>query len=299
MVEVEILECVPNFSEGRDAGKIREIILSLRQPGVMLLDYSADMDHNRMVVTVAGPPDAVVEGAIRAVGKAAELIDLREHRGVHPRMGAADVVPFVPIAGLNLERAARLARHAGEEMHRRYGVPVFFYESAAEREEMRRLENVRRGQFEGTEALGKRPDIGGALHASAGAAIVGARDFLVATNLLLETTDVRIAKQIARRVRESGGGFKSVKALGVEVRGRAQVTVNVTDFRQTPVQQVFEYVKQLAAEYGTEIREGELIGLVPEAALVAGSEWTAVIPGYSPETKVLERRLENPMAWPE
>jgi len=265
----------------------------------MLLDYSADRDHNRMVVTVAGPPEAVVEGAVCAVGVAAKLIDLREHRGVHPRMGAADVVPFVPIYGITLERAAELARHAGGKMYRRFGVPVFFYESAAEREEMRRLENVRRGQFEGTAALGKLPDLGGELHASAGAAIVGARNFLVAYNLLLETTDVSIAKQIARQVRESGGGFKSVKALGVRVRGQAQVTVNVTNFHEAPVELVFERVKELAAEFGTKIREGELIGLVPEAALAAGINWTRVIPGYRPETKVLERRLERPMAWPD
>jgi len=294
-----MLECVPNFSEGRDSGKIRQIILALRQPGMMLLDYSADRDHNRMVVTVAGPPEAVVEGAVCAVGVAAKLIDLREHRGVHPRMGAADVVPFVPIYGITLERAAELARHAGGKMYRRFGVPVFFYESAAEREEMRRLENVRRGQFEGTAALGKLPDLGGELHASAGAAIVGARNFLVAYNLLLETTDVSIAKQIARQVRESGGGFKSVKALGVRVRGQAQVTVNVTNFHEAPVELVFERVKELAAEFGTKIREGELIGLVPEAALAAGINWTRVIPGYRPETKVLERRLERPMAWPD
>jgi glutamate formiminotransferase / 5-formyltetrahydrofolate cyclo-ligase len=294
-----VLECVPNFSEGRDLGKIRQIILALRQPGVMLLDYSADRDHNRMVVTVAGPPDAVVEGAVRAVGKAAELIDLREHRGVHPRMGAADVVPFVPIQGITLERAAALARLAGREIHRRYGVPVFFYESAAERDEMRRLENVRRGQFEGTAALGKLPDLGGELHATAGAAIVGARKFLVAYNLLLETADVSIAKKIARQVRQSGGGLKSVKALGVQVRGRAQVTVNVTNFHEAPVERVFERVKELAAEFGTRIHEGELIGLVPEAALAAGTEWTRVIAGYSPETKVLERRLARPMEWPE
>jgi len=294
-----MLECVPNFSEGRDSGKIRQIILALRQPGMMLLDYSADRDHNRMVVTVAGPPEAVVEGAVCAVGVAAKLIDLREHRGVHPRMGAADVVPFVPIYGITLERAAELARHAGGKMYRRFGVPVFFYESAAEREEMRRLENVRRGQFEGTAALGKLPDLGGELHASAGAAIVGARNFLVAYNLLLETTDVSIAKQIARQVRESGGGFKSVKALGVRVRGQAQVTVNVTNFHEASVELVFERVKELAAEFGTKIREGELIGLVPEAALAAGINWTRVIPGYRPETKVLERRLERPMAWPD
>ena len=164
------------------------------------------------------------------------------HRGVHPRMGAADVVPFVPIEGKHLERTAHLARQAGEEIFRRFGVPVFFYESAAMRHEFRRLEYVRRGQFERAVELGKLPDIGGGVHGTAGAAIVGARDLLVATNVLLDTKDVRVAKAIARRVRESGGGLKNVKAFGVQVRGRAQVTMNV-NFRETPVASVTISVK--------------------------------------------------------
>jgi glutamate formiminotransferase len=299
IVPGEILECVPNFSEGRDRRKVRELVLSLRKPGILLLDYSSDPDHNRMVVTIAGPPDAVVESAIAAVGKAAQLIDLRRHSGVHPRMGAADVVPFVPISGISLERAAQLARLAGEQIWRRHGVPVFFYEAAAMRSELRRLEQARRGGFEGTVALGKLPDLGSELHSSAGAAIVGARDFLVAFNLLLESADVAVAQRIARQVRESGGGFAGVKALGVMVRGHAQVTLNITDFRTSPVQQVFARVRELAALEGTGIYQGELIGLVPGAALEAGTEWTTAIPGFSRETRVLEDRLKNPMDWPD
>jgi glutamate formiminotransferase len=293
-----VLECVPNFSEGRDLDKVRLLVLALRRPGVLLLDYSSDPDHNRMVVTIAGPPEAVVQAAVEAVGKAAELIDLRTHRGVHPRMGAADVVPFVPISGINLERAAQLARLAGEQMLQQHNVPVFFYEAASLRPNLRRLEQVRRGGFEGTAALDKMPDLGETLHASAGATIVGARDFLVAFNLLLHTSDVAIARRIALSVRESGGGFAGVKALGVMVRGHAQVTLNVTDFRVSSVQRVFERVRELAAREGTSILQGELIGLVPQAALEAGTEWTATIPSFSWETRVLERRLKNPMAWP-
>jgi glutamate formiminotransferase len=299
MVEVEpILECVPNFSEGRDPAKVRELVLALRQPGVLLLDYSSDRDHNRMVVTIAGPPEAVVEAAIHAVGVAARLIDLRQHKGVHPRMGAADVVPFVPVRGLSLERAAELARHAGEQMLARHHVPVFFYEAAAMRPQLKRLENARRGGFEHTASLEKLPDLGRELHVSAGAAIVGARDFLVAYNVLLQTPDVKIAKAIARQIRESGGGFAGVKSLGVLVRGHAQVTINITDFRLAPVQQVFDRVRELARELGTDILEGELIGLVPEAALSPGREWTEHIPGFTDQTRVLERRLQAPMAWP-
>lgn len=298
VVRAELLECVPNFSEGRDPAKVREIVLSLRRPGVMLLDYSSDPDHNRMVVTIAGPPEEVVEAAISAVGKAAELIDLRAHRGVHPRMGAADVVPFVPISGITLEQAAQLARLAGQEMFSRHGVPVFFYEAAAMRPRLRRLEQARRGGFEGTAALEKLPDIGAALHVSAGAAIVGARDFLVAFNVLLNTPDVAVAQRIAAQVRESGGGFSGVKALGVMVRGHAQVTLNITNFRVSPVQRVFHKVKELAEIAGASICEAELIGLVPAAALEAGSEWTAWVSGFTPQTRVLEQRLQNPMPWP-
>jgi glutamate formiminotransferase len=294
-----VLECVPNFSEGRDAGKIRQLVLALRVGGVQLLDYSSDPDHNRTVVTVAGPLADVVEAAVQAVGKAAELLDLRQHRGVHPRMGVADVVPFVPIRGITVERTAELARLAGQQMFSRFSVPVFFYEQAAMRPELRRLENARRGGFEGTAALGKLPDLGQQLHPSAGAAIVGARDFLVAFNVLLVTSDVSIARQIAAQVRESGGGFDGVKALGVMVQGRAQVTLNITDYRVSPVQRVYDEVRRLASDHGTAIHRAELIGLVPQAALVAGDTWTEKIPDFARETKVLEQRLQHPMQWPQ
>jgi glutamate formiminotransferase len=183
-------------------------------------------------------------------------------------------------------------------MFRRYGVPVFFYEHAAIRPELRRLEQARRGGFEGTVALGKLPDLGATVHESAGAAIVGARDFLVAFNVLLETTDIAVAQRIAARVRASGGGFQGVKALGVMVRGHAQVTLNITNFRVAPVQQVYSRVRQLAEAEDTAILQGELIGLVPEAALADGDEWTRKIPGFNLETRVLEQRLKNPMDWP-
>jgi glutamate formiminotransferase len=299
-IEQELIECVPNFSEGRDRGTIFAIIAAMRLPGVMLLDYTADRFHNRMVVTIAGTSAGVAEAAVRAVGVAAERIDLRMHRGVHPRLGAADVVPFVPLRGTNLERTAALARQAGEEIFQRYGVPVFFYEAAAMRPEFRRLENLRRGQFERAAELGKKPDVGGPkIHLTAGAAIVGARDLLVATNALLDSEDVRVAQAIARGLRESGGGLKSVKALGVQVRGHAQVTMNLTDFRETPVQMVYDRVRALAAEHGVSVIEGEIIGLVPQAALAAGSEWTTLVPGFAIEKKVLEQRLQHPMEWPE
>ena len=295
-----LVECVPNFSEGRDRGTIFAIISAMRIPEVMLLDYTADRFHHRMVVTIAGPPAAVSEAAVRAVGVAARRIDLRMHRGVHPRMGAADVVPFVPLRGTNLERTAQLARQAGEEIFRRYGVPVFFYEAAAMRPEFRRLEYVRRGQFERAVELGKHPDIGGpGVHGTAGAAIVGARDLLVATNVLLDTEDVGVARAIARGLRESGGGLKNVKALGVQVRGRAQVTMNLVNFRETPVQVVYDSIRKLAAKHGVGVIEGEIIGLVPEAALANGTEWTEMVAGFKREKKVLEERLRQPMMWPE
>jgi glutamate formiminotransferase len=298
--EQPLIECVPNFSEGRDRSTIFAIIATMRLTGVMLLDYSADRFHNRMVVTIAGTPETVAEAAIRAVGVAAKRIDLRMHRGVHPRMGAADVVPFVPLAGTNLERTAALARQTGDEIFRRHGVPVFFYEAAAMQPEFRRLENVRRGQFERAAELGKKPDVGGPkVHITAGAAIVGARDLLVATNVFLDSDDVRVAQAIARSLRESGGGLKTVKALGVLVRGRAQVTMNLTDFRQTPIQAVYDRVRALAAEHRVRVEEAEIIGLVPESALAAGSEWTTLVPGYTRATKVLEERLQQPMTWPE
>jgi glutamate formiminotransferase len=263
-----------------------------------------DADHNRSVVTVAGDPAAVVESAVRGAGKAAELIDLTRQEGVHPRIGAADVIPFVPISGIKLEQCALLARQAGLEIWRRYEVPVYFYEAAAARPDRANLEEVRRGQFEGLrEAVSKdssrRPDIGGPnLHPTAGACAVGARKFLVAYNIYFDSTDVAVARAIAREIRAASGGLKGVKAMGVLVHGRAQLTMNITDFEVTPLSQVFHTASALALRYKATPVEGEIIGLLPEAACERESEWMRQLSGFDEQTKILERRLASPLAWP-
>lgn len=319
--EDQIVECVPNFSEGEDEGKLRQIICAMRVEGVSLLDWSMDADHNRSVVTIAGPPDAVREAAIRSAGKAAELIDLTRQTGVHPRIGAADVIPFVPIRGISLDKCALLARQAGLEIWKRYGVPVYFYEAAAARPDRALLEDVRRGQFEGLrEAVHKdvtrRPDVGGPdLHATAGASAVGARRFLVAYNIYLDTADVAIARAVARDIRASGGGMHGVKAMGVLANGMAQVSMNITDFRTTPVRTVYETVKRLAERANAKPISGELIGLIPQDAYEPESDWARQInngavhamhvgsmdgssSGFNADMKVLERVLEHPREWP-
>src|SRR5882757_9020774 len=220
-----IIECVPNFSEGTDSGKVSRIVAAMQVPGVSLLDWSLDTAHNRSVVTIAGSPTAVVEAAVCAVGKAAELIDLTQQTGVHPRIGAADVIPFIPVSGASLAECAMLARQAGLQIWRRYGVPVYFYGAAAARPDRVLLEDVRRGQFE------RRPDIGGPeLHATAGASAVGARSFLIAYNMYLQQPDITAARAIARDIRAANGGLHGVKAIGVLCDGRAQVSMNITDY---------------------------------------------------------------------
>ncbi len=305
MPEQPILECVPNFSEGLDRSSVRAIVSAMRVPGVYLLDYSLDPDHNRSVVTIAGSPAEVVEAAVLAAGRAAELIDLTRQKGVHPRIGAADVIPFVPAGGISIAQAAMYARQAGMQMWKRFGVPVYFYGAAATRPDRIHLEDVRRGQFEGLRDAvlsdsTRCPDVGGPeLHPTAGASVVGARTFLIAYNIYLaEGSEISDARAIARDLRGSSGGMAGVKALGVMVNGRAQVTMNVTDFVQTPMPAVHARVKELAVEHGTRIAEGELIGLVPQAACVDGAEWMAGIPDFNPEERVLERRLLHPMEWP-
>ena len=299
-----LVECVPNFSEGRDARRIEAIVAAMRVEGVHLLDWSMDAAHNRSVVTVAGDPAAVVESAVRGAGKAAELIDLTHQHGVHPRIGAADVIPFVPISGIKLEQCALLARQAGLEIWRRFNVPVFFYEAAAARPDRANLEEVRRGQFEGLiEAGGKetsrRPDIGGPLiHPTAGACAVGARKFLVAYNIYFDSADVAMVRAIARDIRAASGGLKGVKAMGVLVQGRAQLSMNITDFEVTPISQVFRAVTALALRHKTAPVEGEIIGLLPEAACERESEWMRQLVGFDAQTKILERRLAAPLAWP-
>jgi glutamate formiminotransferase / 5-formyltetrahydrofolate cyclo-ligase len=299
-----VVECVPNFSEGIDERKVLAIISAMRVDGVHLLDWSRDPDHNRSVVTIAGPPQQILESALRGVGKAAELIDLSAQQGVHPRIGAADVVPFVPVSGLSLEQCVLLARQAGMEIWRRHGVPVYFYEAAAARPDRALLEDVRRGQFEGlrdaiTRDTTRRPDVGGPyLHPTAGASAVGARRFLIAYNLFLDTADVATARTIAREIRASGGGLSGVKAMGVVAQGQAQISMNITDFRSTPVAHAYAAVKQKASRHRVKVVRGELIGLVPEAAYEQESEWVRQLDGFNPEEKILERRLKHPLEWP-
>ena len=299
-----IVECVPNFSEGTDARRVEAIVAAMCVEGVRLLDWSMDADHNRSVVTIAGEPLAVVEAAVRGVGKAVELVDLTRQQGVHPRIGAADVVPFVPISGIKLEQCVLLARQAGLEIWRRYGVPVFFYEAAAARPDRANLEDVRRGQFEELKdavrkEAARRPDLGGpGLHPTAGACAVGARKFLVAYNIYFDSTEVSIVRAIAREIRAASGGLKGVKALGLLAHGRAQLSMNITDFHSTPISQVYRVVSSLALRHKVALAEGEVIGLLPEAACERESEWMRQLVRFDPETKILERRLKAPLAWP-
>jgi glutamate formiminotransferase len=299
-----VVECVPNFSEGADARRVEAIVAAMRDTGVYLLDWSMDADHNRSVVTIAGAPSAVVEAAVRAVGKAAELIDLTRQQGVHPRIGAADVIPFVPVSGIKLEQCVLLARQAGLEIWRRFGVPVFFYGAAASRPDRANLEDVRQGQFEGLrEAVDKdpsrRPDLGGpGLHPTAGACAVGARKFLVAYNVYFDSSDVAMVRGIAREIRAASGGLKGVKAMGVLAHGRAQLSMNITDFEAMPISQVYRKIAQLAARHHATIAEGEIIGLVPEAACERESDWLRQLREFDPQTKILERRLSAPLLWP-
>jgi glutamate formiminotransferase len=298
-----VVECVPNFSEGANPQLVRTIIAAMNVDGVRLLDWSMDADHNRSIVTIAGAPNAVLESAIRGAGKAAELIDLTVQQGQHPRIGAADVIPFVPVSGMRLEQCALLARQAGNDIWRRFGVPIYFYEAAAARPDRANLDEIRSGQFEGLrEAVRKdakrRPDVGGpGLHPTAGACAVGARKFLVTYNIYFDSSDVSTARAIAKEVR-TGGGMKAIKALGALVHGRAQLSMNIPDYQATPLSEVFAKVSKLASKHKTAPVEGEVIGLIPEAACERDSEWMRQLIQFDPAAKVLERRLENPLAWP-
>jgi glutamate formiminotransferase len=271
--------------------------------GVRLLDWSMDADHNRSIVTIAGPPAAVVEAAVRGAGKAAELIDMTVQQGQHPRIGAADVIPFAPVSGIRLEQCALLARQAGNDIWRRFGVPVYFYEAAAARPDRANLDEIRSGQFEGLrEAVRKdakrRPDVGGpGLHPTAGACAVGARKFLVTYNIYFDSGDVATARAIAKEIR-TGSGMKAIKAMGALVHGRAQLSMNIPDYQATPLSEVFAKVSKLASKHKTSTIEGEVIGLIPEAACERDSEWMRQLIQFDPAAKVLERRLENPLAWP-
>jgi len=296
-----LVECVPNFSEGRDKAKVDSIIEAMKIPGVYLLDREMDADHNRCVITLVGEREAIQESAIRGVGKAAELIDLTQHQGAHPRMGAADVVPFIPIEGVTIEDCVAMAKHVGAEIWKRYEVPVYLYEAAASSPERQNLENIRRGQFEGIRAEiatnpARRPDFGEArVHPTAGATVVGARKALIAYNVFLNTTDVDIAKKIAKAVRFSSGGMRFVKGAGFLVRGMAQVSMNLTDFEQTPIHRVFELVKREAARYGVMPVSSEIVGLIPKAALEQAAEWFLQVENFD-SSLILENRLASVMS---
>src|SRR4030088_3336233 len=291
-----LVECVPNFSEGRDPAKVDAIVAAMRMDGVYLLDREMDADHNRCVITLVGEREAIQEAAIRGVGKAAELIDLNVHKGAHPRMGAADVIPFIPIDGVTIEDCVAMARHVGEQIWKRYQIPVYLYESAAATPERQNLENIRRGQFEGIRAdiatnPARKPDFGECcVHPTAGATVVGARKALIAYNVFLNTADVDIAKKIAKAVRFSSGGLRFVKGAGFLVRGMAQVSMNLTDFEQTPIHRVVEFVKREAARYGVIPVSSEIVGLIPKKALEQAAEWFLQVENFD-SSLILENRL--------
>ena len=295
------VECVPNFSEGRRKDVIAAIEGAVTgTPGALLLDRHTDPDHNRTVLTFAGPPAAVLDAALRACDVAVARIDLTRHAGWHPRIGAMDVLPFVPLEDTSLESCVALARQAGEAIWRRFRVPVYLYEEAALKPERRDLSNIRRGGFETLlQAAGREPecapDIGGpGLHATAGATVVGARRFLIAWNVNLETDDVAAARRIAERVRESSGGFPCVKALGLFLasRGRAQVSMNLTDFQRTGLAEVFLAIEQEARRLGVAVSGSELVGLIPELALRASEGVDLRWENLGPDS-VLEHRLRS------
>ncbi len=294
-----LIECVPNFSEGRDSGKVREIVREIvAGPEVYELDVTMDADHNRSVITFAASAASAGEAALRGIGRAAELIDLNHHRGVHPRIGATDVVPLAPLGGSSLEDCVRIARWTAEEAWRRFRIPTYLYEAAAHRPERRNLASVRRGQFEGLRAEvrdhpDRYPDFGEAqLHPTAGATAVGARKLLIACNFNLDTADVEIARRIARHIRESSGGFACVKALGLllERRRQAQVSINLTDYEVTPLRAVFEAASVQANALGTKVLETEIVGLIPLAALEGTLPEYLKIRNFSGDL-ILEHRL--------
>jgi glutamate formiminotransferase len=300
------VECVPNFSEGREAAIVDKLEAAIAGvSGAYVLHRTSDADHNRSVITFAGEAEAVLEAALRAAAAAARWIDLTRHEGVHPRVGALDVLPFVPIAGIGLEECAGLAHRAGQRIWHELGVPVYYYQAAALRAERVKLEDVRRGQFEGLREAAlrdvlKAPDVGGpALHPTAGAVIAGARKVLIAFNINLRTDKVEIARQIARQIRASNGGLACVKALGLPLasRGLVQVSMNLTDFEVTPLPVVFREVERLAAGYGVAVEESELIGLLPGKALETGFAGLLKLPEES-ALQVIESRLERAVERP-
>ncbi|MFQ3535078.1 MAG: glutamate formimidoyltransferase [Aggregatilineales bacterium] len=294
-----LIECVPNFSDGRRPHVLEAILNAIQRAApVSLLDHSSDHDHNRSVVTFVGAPEDVLEAAFAAIKTAAQLIDMEVHRGQHPRIGAADVVPFVPLRGATLEQCAELARRLGERVGSELGIPVYLYEAAATRPDRQHLEDVRRGEYEGLKIAiqndpDRAPDFGPSQLGKAGAVAIGARPPLIAFNVYLNTDEVQIAKQIAKAVRHSSGGLRYVKALGLLVDGKAQVSLNLTNYTQTPVQRALELIRREADRYGVRPIRTELIGLIPEDALTEAAIWYLQLSDFDPNRHILERRLQN------
>lgn len=294
----KIMECVPNFSEGRDLQKIDKIVAPFRgKQGVKLLDYSNDEDHNRLVVTVVGEPEPLRDAVLEAIGVAVELIDLNHHQGQHPRMGAVDVVPFIPIRNVTMEEAVALSKEVGKEVAKRYNLPVFLYEKSASAPHRENLAAVRKGEFEGMAEKVKQPewhpDFGLAeRHPTAGTVAIGARMPLVAYNINLNTPSLEIAHDIAKKIRFIGGGLRYCKAMGVELkdRGITQVSINMTDYTRTALYRAFELVRVEARRYGVSIVGSEIIGLVPMEALIDTASYYLGLENFSME-QVLEARM--------
>jgi glutamate formiminotransferase / formiminotetrahydrofolate cyclodeaminase len=291
-----LVECIPNFSEARRPEVVEKIAASIASiKGVRLLDRSSDLDHNRTVLTFAGSPEAIEEAAFLAIKTASELIDLNLHAGQHPRIGATDVVPFVPISDMTMDECIAMAKRLGERVGGELQIPVYLYEAAATRPDRINLENIRRGQYEGLKTEietdpDRMPDFGPAKLGTAGATVIGARNPLIAFNIYLTTAEVGIAKKIAKAVRQSSGGLRYVKALGLFVDGRAQVSMNLTNFRETPIGRVVEMIRREAQRYGVEIHHSELVGLIPQAALVDAAIWYTQLDQFNPD-QILESRI--------
>ncbi|MGI1690179.1 glutamate formimidoyltransferase [Thermoanaerobacter uzonensis] len=294
----QIIECVPNFSEGRDQEKIAQLVKEVvSTEGVKLLDYSSDKDHNRTVITFCGDAKGVKEAAFKLIKKASEIIDMRYHKGEHPRIGATDVVPFIPVKNATMEECVQIAREVGERVGRELNIPVYLYEEAATTLERKNLENIRRGEYEGFFEKIKqpewKPDFGPQeMNPKSGATVIGARNFLIAYNVNLATDNIDIANKIAKAIRFSSGGYRYVKAMGVELkeRGIVQVSMNLTDFNKTPIYRVFETIKAEALRYGVNVIGSEIIGLVPAKALFDVADFYLRIENFS-ENMVLENRI--------
>jgi len=295
-----IIESVPNISEGRRADVVLAAVAALkRAPGLRVLDVQSDGDHNRSVLSLAGDAKALKHAILSLYEQALQAIDLRTHQGEHPRIGAVDVVPFIPIEGATMQDCIELAREVGQAVAERFALPVFLYEEAATAPQRRNLEDIRRGQFEGLSEKLKdpqwAPDFGPKQpHPTAGASVIGARAALIAYNINLGTSDVEIAKRIAKAIRQSSGGYRHVKAMGVMLQQRnlAQVSINMTDFRKTPLHRVFETVRAEAARCGVSVIGSEIVGLVPADALIEAADYLLRLEGFSP-SQVLERRMRE------